>query len=332
MSTINSNYSPQGDDPSYTEWKNTSARSVDWNSLPPTRKLAWHEVTKTRNAVSKVFLLLAAVTATAAIIIATTPIGLASLAVGAVSLAFLGGGIYLRRMAEHELDPDFRMQKRCLFRQQMYDPNLKTLNVLNTSVAHFLITKAEKQALLHEEIYFLEYDVFVTKHGEKVFGELDQTNMALLRNKFLDYLNRCEITEIKPILQSNANQYFQLTEADLTPFLPKSVEPAKGEAAGKPSGSRFDHLTSKASAFVVPTIKYAADFFIPSALKAAGNYAMASAQHAYNGKMQTSMYLAANAATCVLIHTTKGMLDVLYPEASQVVKHQMNFEKNLNKA
>lgn len=334
MSTVNFNTIPQEEPRSYTEWKNTPARTIDWNALPPTRALAWHEVTKTRNVVSKVFLMLAAVTATAAIIVATTPIALASLAFGTLSIAFLAGGIYLRRMAEHELDPDFRMKKRVLFKLQMFNPDAKTLDALNTSVDRFLITSKEKQALLHEDIYFLEYDVFVTKHGEKVFDELDQTNMSLLKDKFLDYLSRCEITDIEPILQSNANRYFHLTEADLAPFLPKVVEPIlvpKEEETKKPSDSRFSALASKATALVVPTFKYAADLLVPSALKAAGNYAMASAQHAYNGNVQTSMYLAANAATCVLIHTTKGMLNVLYPEASQVVNQQMKYEKDLNK-
>lgn len=329
MSFINPNFSPLEERPSYTQWKNNSVRSVNWNSLPATRTLKWHEISKIRNIVSTLFLSLSALAAaTFAATTLTIPIAaLASLAIGSLSIAFLATGIYLRRMKDHELDPDFRMKARKDIKIDFYGiPNVITLNSL---VARAIITSNEKQALLHQDIYATDYDVFVTKHGQRIFDEIDNTNMSLLKAKFLDYLNKCEIPDAETILQSHANRYFNLTIADLEPFLPKLQEQEEVE---KPSTSMLTDLASKASAYVIPTVKCAVDMLVPSTLKAAGQYAMASAQLAYQGKTKSSMLLAANAATCLLVHTTKAMLNVLYPEASQVVNQQMKYEKALNNA
>lgn len=320
MASVTNNTSPY----TYDSWKNNSIRSVNWECLPETRTLKWHEVTKTRNIVGNVFLSLSSLTAAAALFTATASLAIASLAFASLSVVFLATGVYLRKMKDHELDPDFRMNKRNQINS--LQPKIPHVITLNSLVSRFIITCNEKQVLLHQDIYATDYNDFVVKHSQRIFDELDKTNIDLLKLKFLDYLSKCEITDPQTILQSHANRYFLLTEADLAPFLPKvAEEEEKGVEA--PASSMLSNLASKASTYVGPAVKFAVNTFVPLPLRAAGQFAMASAQSAYEGKAKQSMFLAANAATYLLIHSTKAMLSVLYPEASQVVKQQMMYEK-----
>jgi hypothetical protein len=317
---------PYQDPSSYSHWKEVRVRNVNWDKLPATRTLRWHEVTKIRNAVSNVLIALAIATSTA-LFFTAAPIACTSICIGA--LAFLVTGIYLRMQQEHPLDPDFRMKKRNDIQDSSQIPYI---GMLNASVARYIITQDEKQALLHQDINDTDYNIFITKHGQIIFNQLDKQNLSLLKVKFLAYLSHCKITakDLQAIVDSKANTYFKLTHDDLMQFLAIENDQEELSEQEEPSGSTFAKLTSQVNSYVAPALKFATNTFVPSSIKAAGQLAMTSAQLAYQGKVKASAIYAANAITCLFIHSTKELMKVLYPEAYALAQQQIMYEKAVN--
>src|SRR5437016_5653039 len=107
MSSVNNIIYTYQDSSFYSNWKDEQVRNINWDKLPATRTLKWHEVTKIRNVVSQVLLALAIATSTA-IFFTATPIACASLFIG--SLALFVTSIYLCMQEDNPLDPDFRVK------------------------------------------------------------------------------------------------------------------------------------------------------------------------------------------------------------------------------
>lgn len=321
MPRVNNNVSPYQDPASYSNWSKEPVRNINWKELPPARTLNWYEITKTRNLVSNIFISLALV-ANTMLIFAASPIACASVIV--VSAALFAAGIYLRIMDEHPLDPDFRMHERNKIKNKNQIPNVRDLDIY---VNRHLITSKEMQALLHQDIYLREYNIFVLKHGYTIFRKLDEQNIELLKLKYLCQLSKSEITDLESILKSPENRYFKLTETDLQPFLKREEVKQEEEEQQQPSESMLSKFASKASSYVVPAFKTAANLMLPSSLKAAGQLAATSAQLAYQGKAKASMIYAANAATCLLGYAIQEQLKEANPEAAGIAKQQMRYER-----
>ncbi len=299
------------------------ANKIEPNVIPsPKRELEWYENTETRNKLKSIFFALGIVSASTAALTTfcftatlLTVVISASLTLGAITL--LIGGVYLSRMKPSELDPVYRLQKR----QELFaGSEVPSFSILNSAQIGDIVTWNEIQTVLKHDINRMDYSSFIQKHGMRVLRFLNSDNLSILRIKFLTHVSSFmnqEDENLDAILNTEEARIFGLTSDELeTLRITKEVEKVKNSSSFLQIAA---NITLKLAKKVVPT-----------PIMNAAQCTAVCINLASEGEFKKSAIFGLGAVTSVTIFAADKILQADNPEAYQIGKQMVKFEKSSN--
>lgn len=194
---------------------------IDWNSLPPTRPLAWHEDGRIRRLAGNIFLSLGTLSAGATVFSATLLVASSQtilMATGGFALlatASFATGIVFHVLKSSPMDPSLRLAKRLEIRQAIERSEIPCYEVLKTHLNGTVLTAYEIDTLLKEDLSGMGYFLFIEKHGEEILNEPSLENLQLLKSKYLQDIVSKPNHGIKYIINRPETKQLGFKEKDI---------------------------------------------------------------------------------------------------------------------
>lgn len=195
---------------------------IEWNKLPQTRALKWHEDSKTRRLVSNIFLALS-LTFTAAILalpfkakalmLSPSTVCLVGLVLAALITALFISAMVLR-FNESPLDETCRPQAPLKTEQEGKIPTYANLKRMTDPTNSSLLTSEEIQQLRYQDICKLNAADFIRKHGKNIVSQLDPINRYEFELKSIEYFTSQKMG-LKHALNSEMGKSFSWSYEDL---------------------------------------------------------------------------------------------------------------------
>jgi hypothetical protein len=191
------------------------ARTIKWDTIPINDSSSWIEKSNNPKFLSNLFLACALPPGTATYYVAfksvAKPINIILVSCGsAITSVMLVAGVVLRCLASR--DPKWVQRQKLSEKCKDRIPSLQELIKYDENV----LSRDEIQVLLEQDIRNLSYQDFVEKHDIFLLDQFDDTNIPLLKPKYLRWLySHLANRKIEKIAADRASQLLGVSEDEI---------------------------------------------------------------------------------------------------------------------